>query len=80
MRNTKSDVFPHVSLTRTPTRTARVAHIAVKDKGQRSLFLSASGMERKEKKRGREQLLVGVDRAAPAPHSSGKNASVVVIC
>lgn len=72
MRNTKSVAFPHVSLTRTPTHASRVAHIAVKDKGSTVVFLFGPGMERKKtserKKRGREQLLVGVDRAAPAPH------------
>lgn len=70
MRNTKSVAFPHVSLTRSLTHASRVAHIAVKDKGSTVVFLCGSGMERKKKRknRGREQLLVGVDRAAPAPH------------
>lgn len=71
MRNTKSVAFTHVSLTRTQTHASRVAHIAVKDKGSTVVFLSGSGMERKKKRKKegeREQLLVGVDRAAPAPH------------
>lgn len=47
--------------------------MTVKDKDSTAVFLSASGMERKKKwkKEGeREQLLVGVDRAAPA-HTDG---------
>lgn len=47
--------------------------MAVKDKGSTVVFLCGPGMERKkmrkkEREREKEQLLVGVDRAAPVPH------------
>lgn len=54
-----------------PTHASRVAHMTVKGKDRTVVFLSASGMERKKKRKKEgewEQLLVGVDRAAPAPH------------
>lgn len=59
------------SLTRTLTHASRAAHIADKDKGSTVVFLCGSGMERKkmrQRERGREQLLVGVERAALVPH------------